>query len=422
MLKSTAISVFLLLLVGQSLATEIPTCGGGTADANAEDGIEIADGVCAVLYEDIATVDGILIQPGATLTIYGDITSLTDKIDINTGGTLILYGNIDGITNGIKIDGGVLEIYSNVIVSDGFDIKASSKLVVNGGNLTVVNGDGKLSEPSSELEMFNASTIEIVDGASKIDNSSNGTITSDNTGNTIETDTWDGGQGDFTCSSGTCSDFASSAHVTITESGGRTLTSESGANDSFTVELSGGLTLGTVTVSFVSSDPGEGTVSPSSVSFSLGNMGAKTVTVTPVDDALDDGPQFYFITATTSTSGLSIPDYDGVPTPNIGVLNLDDDITAGYTLSKSTSTITEGGNDTFTIVLDAQPATDVVIDLSSDDAGAASVSPTSLTFTNANWSDAQTVTLTLAAPASSLLKSITTSVAGWASSTIVNVS
>ncbi|MEQ6165571.1 immunoglobulin-like domain-containing protein, partial [Ekhidna sp. MALMAid0563] len=71
-----------------------------------------------------------------------------------------------------------------------------------------------------------------------------------------------------------------------------------------------------------------------------------------------------------------------------------DDDAAGYTLSKTTSSITEGGNDTFTIVLDAEPSSNVVIDLSSDDTGAATVSPTSLTFTSGNWNSTQTVTIT----------------------------
>ncbi|MEP0987186.1 hypothetical protein, partial [Ekhidna sp.] len=378
-------------------ATEVPTCGGGTADSNAEDGIEIPNGECAELFEDIGTVDGILINDGATLTIYGNITSLTDKINIKPGGTLILYGNISAISNGILVDGGTLEIYSNVTVDGGFEIKASSKMILNGGYLTVSSGNGILADSSSELEMYNGSTIEIVDGASKIDNGSNGTITSDGSGNSIETQTWDGNQGDFSCSAGSCSDSASSAQVIITESGGNTVTTESGTTDSFTVELSSALTVGTVRVDFSSGDTNEGTVSPSFVTFSLGNMGAKTVTVNPVDDGIDDGPKFYTITAITSTPIASTPNYDGVPTPDVGVINQNDGEFPRIDLTTTTLTTSEiGSAQTFDAVIGSQPASGKVVqlDVTSGDLTEGTVSPASLTFDEFNWDTPQTVTVT----------------------------
>ena len=49
--------------------------------------------------------------------------------------------------------------------------------------------------------------------------------------------------------------------------------------------------------------------------------------------------------------------------------------------------------DTFTVVLDAQPTSDVVIALTSSDTGEATISG-SLTFTPANWDTPQTVTVT----------------------------
>ena len=74
----------------------------------------------------------------------------------------------------------------------------------------------------------------------------------------------------------------------------------------------------------------------------------------------------------------------------------DDDV-AGFSVAESSSSteIAEtGSTDTFTVVLDAQPATDVVIDVTSGDTGEATVSPSTLTFTSANWDIAQTVTVT----------------------------
>ena len=49
---------------------------------------------------------------------------------------------------------------------------------------------------------------------------------------------------------------------------------------------------------------------------------------------------------------------------------------------------------TFTAVLNAAPTSDVVVNVTSGDTGEVTVSPSTLTFTNANWDDAQTITAT----------------------------
>ncbi|MEE9326674.1 MAG: lamin tail domain-containing protein [Cocleimonas sp.] len=65
----------------------------------------------------------------------------------------------------------------------------------------------------------------------------------------------------------------------------------------------------------------------------------------------------------------------------------------GFTLSKFTSSIDEGSSDTFTVVLDTQPANTVVINITSNDIGAVTTSSTSLTFTNADWDTPQVITI-----------------------------
>lgn len=76
--------------------------------------------------------------------------------------------------------------------------------------------------------------------------------------------------------------------------------------------------------------------------------------------------------------------------------------TAGFSVSNISGNTTEaGGTATFTIVLNYQPATDVVFDITSNDeteglpttAGDATP-PIQATFTNANWATPQTVTVT----------------------------
>ncbi|MCY2995842.1 MAG: dockerin type I domain-containing protein, partial [Planctomycetota bacterium] len=80
----------------------------------------------------------------------------------------------------------------------------------------------------------------------------------------------------------------------------------------------------------------------------------------------------------------------------VTVTTNDDDV-AGFTLSKATATVTEPNTtDTFTVVLTRQPLTDVVFSVTSGDTGEVTVSPSTVTFTSANWNTAQTVTLTAA--------------------------
>ena len=65
---------------------------------------------------------------------------------------------------------------------------------------------------------------------------------------------------------------------------------------------------------------------------------------------------------------------------------------AGVTVSHSSLNVPEGGSATYTVVLDAEPASNVVVAMSSDNDDVATQSA-SLTFTTGNWQTAQTVTV-----------------------------
>ena len=56
-------------------------------------------------------------------------------------------------------------------------------------------------------------------------------------------------------------------------------------------------------------------------------------------------------------------------------------------------TVDEAGSGTFTVKLATQPSGQVNVTVSSNDTGAATVSPASLTFTTANWNTTKTVTV-----------------------------
>ena len=151
---------------------------------------------------------------------------------------------------------------------------------------------------------------------------------------------------------------------------------------------------GDVTVGLSSSDPTEGTISVASVTFTTANWNVpQTVSITGVNDELDDGDIGYTIVTAVATS--SDGNYNGLNASDVSVTNIDND-TAGITVTPTSGlTTTEaGGTATFTVVLNSQPTADVTIGLSSNDTTEGTAGPSSLTFTNANWNIPQTATIT----------------------------
>ena len=119
----------------------------------------------------------------------------------------------------------------------------------------------------------------------------------------------------------------------------------------------------------------------------------QTVTVAAAQDAdaVNDKAQLRY---TVSSVNASSP-YSGLAAAGVAVTVTDDD-TAGVTVSETTLTVAEGGNNTYTVVLDAQPTSDVVINVTKSGSSDVTVSPATLTFTSSNWDTAQTVTVAAA--------------------------
>jgi hypothetical protein len=116
------------------------------------------------------------------------------------------------------------------------------------------------------------------------------------------------------------------------------------------------------------------------------------VTISGVNDAIDDNNIAY--TIVTAPASSVDTNYDQLNAGDVSVSNIDND-TAGITVSAiSRHTSEAGGTATFTIRLNSQPEADVSITLSSSDLTEGIVAPASLTFTSANWSTPQTVTVT----------------------------
>jgi len=180
-----------------------------------------------------------------------------------------------------------------------------------------------------------------------------------------------------------------SAGVSVTESGGATTVAEGGATDTYTIVLT---TQPTANVTIAVSADSAITTSVSSITFTASNWNtAQTVTVTAVNNSKQDGTHTGTITHTATSTDTH---YSGLAVNRVTVTVSDNDV-AGITVTQSdgSTAVTEGGaTDTYTIVLTSQPTATVTITISPN--SQLTVSPTSTTFTDANWSTAQTITVT----------------------------
>lgn len=169
-------------------------------------------------------------------------------------------------------------------------------------------------------------------------------------------------------------------------------TCEDGTTATFTVVLTHEPSAD-VFIPVFSGDLDEGSVSTDTLIFTPADWGtARTVTVTGVDDAVDDGDKAY-----TVHLGVAVSDdasFDGVDPSDPSLVNADDD-TAGIQVGAvSGNTDETGATATFTLALLSEPLYDVEIAVASDDPGEGEVSPDTVVFTPADWSTPQTVTVT----------------------------
>jgi hypothetical protein len=106
------------------------------------------------------------------------------------------------------------------------------------------------------------------------------------------------------------------------------------------------------------------------VRFNPAAAGTRSATLSVANSDSDENPYNFSIQGTGTRAGITVSPTSGL-------------------------TVTEGGDTaSFTVVLDGQPSASVTIGISSGDAGEGSLSESTLTFTSANWSTPQTVTVT----------------------------
>ena len=166
---------------------------------------------------------------------------------------------------------------------------------------------------------------------------------------------------------------------------------DEGASGTYTVVLDtepgGSVTVG------VSSDNAEVPVSPTSLTFTTTDWSnPQAVTVTAERDG-DDADE-------TATISHSVMGYGSIVTADSVDVTVTDLDIPGVSVSKPSLQISEGGMDTYTVVLDTEPGVDVTVTTASTNPDV-TVFPVNLTFTVVNWAEPQIVTVTAAEDADS---------------------
>ena len=176
------------------------------------------------------------------------------------------------------------------------------------------------------------------------------------------------------------------ADVTLSATSGSAI--EDGGTTEYTVVLDTQPS-GSVTVTPTSGNPDAASVSGALI-FTTANWDtAQTITVTGVDDDIDNASNR---TATIShTAASSDSDYGSVTVSDYSFTANDDD-TDGLSFTPGSVTVGEASTVDYTVVLDTQPSADVTVTPTSSNPDAATVSG-ALTFTDSNWDTVQTVTV-----------------------------
>ena len=163
-----------------------------------------------------------------------------------------------------------------------------------------------------------------------------------------------------------------------------------GGSNTYSLVLSSAPT-GDVTISVNVPTGNDLSASPASLTFTTSNWNTpRTVTVSAAED--DDAIADDVVTITHATSGGGYADTE---VPGIRVTIFENDA-RGVTIAPTELTIGEGEAGQYTVVLDTLPSETVTVDIGGYSGTDVSVSPAiPLTFTTGNWSQAQTVTVSV---------------------------
>ena len=172
-------------------------------------------------------------------------------------------------------------------------------------------------------------------------------------------------------------------------------TSEDGGTASFSLRLTVRPTTDVI-IGMRSNNPNEGVPEDFLVSFSVLDWNQpKTVIVTGVDDAFQDGDMPYSIVFNPAISGD--PAYSGLTATAVNLTNVDNEVnsSAGFFVSPTAGLVTDenGLTASFMVSLRSQPSADVTIGVASSDPTEGSADQAQLVFTSANYQVDQMVTV-----------------------------
>ena len=128
---------------------------------------------------------------------------------------------------------------------------------------------------------------------------------------------------------------------------------------------------------------------PESITFGANETSA-SFTITATQDTVEEGDELVLVFFTLPISGENLTYGE----PATTIVKIVDDDTPGMTITPRTLDVDEGATATYTVKLNGPPTENVTVAITSDDPGAAMVSPASLTFTPTDWNAPQTVTVT----------------------------
>ena len=126
---------------------------------------------------------------------------------------------------------------------------------------------------------------------------------------------------------------------------------------------------------------------PDKVVFNSGDT-RRSFVFNAAHDTMDDDGERVRLTFGT------LPPRVNSTSPSQAVVSITDDDTAGVSISETSLELEEGDSDTYTVVLDTEPAGNVTVTLGGVDDTDLTLNKSSLTFTAGNWDTAQTVRVT----------------------------
>ena len=408
------------VVVGDDQAPTI-SCPGDLVQVVASSGAtsKTVTGITAPTYDDNCAVTKLTYSYSGATTLAAQASGINElsEDDFNVGTTTVSYiaydadDNSDTCSFDITInaqDGAIIASKASITTSEDLDYEDFTVTLGSAPTGTVVIdvssseiGEGEITTPSNSKLTFNSGnwstpqTVRVTGVNDDVDDDDiayqiNLAI------NKTETDDLSGYENASTAIVSATNLDNDVAGITVSAASN---TTEAGGDGTFTVKLN---TEPTENVSFTleidSGDLTEGEITSSTtLTFTPLNWDQnQTITLSGLDDEIDDGNIVYQINISNASS--ADPKYNAQFATSVSATNVDDDASGFVVTPVSLTTSEDVTTAQFTVNLTSKPATDtenftVVVDVESNDLGEGTVDKDSLIFTHTDWSSPQTITV-----------------------------